>query len=162
MPARVTPESLRAEAEQLEKRAKGLRAMADVLESHAELRDVVELSTGQPWEKSRHTLKALLSDESERTMTGTEMATESLSGEDQRRLGIAKARGGTHAFQLALYKRGTTVTAWAKEHGLDRNIVKSWFSKGATRPIPRKWAEEIERTLGVPASKRSWSAGIKD
>lgn len=93
-----------------------------------------------------------------RTMTAPQTE---MTGEDQRRLGIAKARGSQHPFPRALYRQGTTVTQWAKAHGLDRNIVKSWFAKGpAARPIPRDTAKEIERSYGVPPS--AWPRGVKD
>ena len=86
-----------------------------------------------------------------------------LTGEEQRRLGIAKARGSKHPFPRALYRSGSTVTKWAEAHGLDRNIVKSWFARGsACRPIPRRFAEEIARVYSVPATMDVWHRGLRD
>lgn len=101
------------------------------------------------------------------TMTRTKMTSsqfEKLPGEERRRLGIAMARGSKHPFPSALYKDGKTVTDWAAEKKLDRNIVKSWFAKGkAVRPIPRRLATEIARKYpSVPATPEIWRGGLKD
>lgn len=140
-----TPDELRRLADELESRAAELRRAAD--EVDAKMRAALLESEG-------------LDGTVMRTMTAADAG---LNGEERRRLGIAKARGSKHPFPRALYRAGTTVSALAEAHGLDRNIVKSWFAKGtAARPIPRKFANEIERAYGIQPTSAAWPRGLKD
>lgn len=67
-----------------------------------------------------------------------------------------------HPFPVALEARGTNVAEWAREHGYERAVVKSWFSpKPNGRSIPRAAAQLIERELGVPATDLVWVNGIR-
>jgi lambda repressor-like predicted transcriptional regulator len=97
------------------------------------------------------------------TMMSTKMASpEAMSGEEKRRFGIAKALASDHPFPQALIAQGSNVSKWAREHGLKRDEVKSWYSRHAPRPIPKKYARLIAKTLGLEPSKAVWPAGVKD
>lgn len=76
---------------------------------------------------------------------------------------IGRPITSTHPFARALKKAKANVSQWAKKHGETRSKVKSWILDGeGGRPIPRKYAEEIERDFGIPATTRTWKNGIKD
>jgi hypothetical protein len=97
------------------------------------------------------------------TVMGTEMASpESMTGEEKRRFGIAKALASDHPFPQAVIASGSNVTKWAKSQGLKRDEVKSWYSRLAPRPIPKKYARLIAKTFGLEPSKKLWPAGVKD
>jgi hypothetical protein len=149
VPTVPTPADLRRRAAELERQAAALRRAADEAEKRM---GAALLESG------------LESEDHDGTVISTTMNTETKpTGEKLRQLGIAKARGSKHPFPQALYRSGSTVTDWAEAHGLDRNIVKSWFAKGAAcRPIPRKLAKEIERAYGIPATPDVWLRGLKD
>ena len=68
-----------------------------------------------------------------------------------------------HPFPQALKAKNITVTEWAGAHKVGRSRVKSWFLDGdGGRPIPRKFADDIAREFGVPATARTWRNGIKE
>jgi len=81
-------------------------------------------------------------------------------GEVRRRLGIAAARASAHPFPQAVLATGKTVSDWSAAHGLKHYVVRNWYGAGRKgRPIPRQWAEVIEREFAIPAS--AWPRGIK-
>ncbi len=77
---------------------------------------------------------------------------------------IAKARKapgrpikGKHALQTALKGHGMTMSELARVLDVPRNTVKSWVFQR----IPAAMAKRIEDLLGVPATLKSWPAGIQ-
>lgn len=74
---------------------------------------------------------------------------------------VASRRGAgratrKHPAQRRLYERGQTITGLATELGEGRPRVSAWFATGdGNRPIPRRHAEALKATYGIPLS--SWS-----
>jgi hypothetical protein len=67
-----------------------------------------------------------------------------------------------HPFPVALEARRKTVAEWARDHRLEREVVKAWFAPGtAGRRIPLQWAKTIQKELGVPATEDVWRNGIR-
>jgi hypothetical protein len=82
---------------------------------------------------------------------------------------VAKATGrpseSDHPFAKALreHKPPLSVRQWAEAHKLSRSRVQSWILDGdAGRRIPRKYADEIEKDFGIPATARTWKNGIRE
>jgi len=68
-----------------------------------------------------------------------------------------------HPFPRALEGAGSSVAEWARKHGVDRSVAKSWYAPPpGGRRIPARMAKAIEREFGVPATEEVWTNGIKD
>jgi len=101
--------------------------------------------------------EVLHSEQGTNTVPNMQAATESA-----RRSRPGRPLTAKHPFPVALEAKGSTVTAWAKRHRLDRAVVKAWFAKGdGGRRIPRDMADKIEAELGVPATLAIWKNGIR-
>jgi hypothetical protein len=75
---------------------------------------------------------------------------------------VGRPTKSKHPFSVALEARGSTVAEWARAHGYEREVVKSWISKPPHgRRIPMVVAKLIEKQLGVPASEAVWRNGIR-
>lgn len=80
---------------------------------------------------------------------------------------VAKVPGrppkSRHPFSVALKAKKVNLQQWARAHGEKRSRVQSWILDGeGGRPIPRKYADEIQKDLGVQATERVWKNGIQD
>lgn len=108
--------------------------------------------------KAAGLLKTLQDVPNQRTLI-VDMAHQALTGEPRRRGRPTKSK---HPFPLALEAKGTTVAEWAREHDVEREVVKSWFAPPPSgRRIPSRWAVVIQRELGIPATDDSWPNGIR-
>ncbi len=65
---------------------------------------------------------------------------------------------GKHALHAALKRAGMTMTELSRVLGVPRTNVKSWL----VQRIPYAMAKRIEDLLGVPATPKSWPAGIRE
>src|ERR1041385_1725822 len=91
-----------------------------------------------------------------RTITDDNMAHADAERPETKRRG--RPHKSKHPFPIAV----KNVAKWAEKHGLDRKTVEHWYApkNRQGRAIPRKWAEYIEKTTGVPAVEDVWRNGI--
>lgn len=155
-----SPKSLRREADELEHQAAELGRRADAARELARaLRAAADAQSSQHGGTLDSVVRGSATNGQPPRQPSRPATTE---GERRRRLGIAKGHAGTHPFPAAVLAAGSTIADWAATRGLKAVSVRSWFAKGeAARPIPRQWAEAIEREHGIPATAATWPRGIK-
>lgn len=141
------------------KEAQRLEAKADRLEQKM-LKEVEELRRkAAAWKVAAKTVAAeeLPQRENVRTLPGVEART--VRADEARRPGAPLL--SDHPFAIALENAGLTAAAWGKKHGVSEEKVRSWYRRVDPRRVPRKYAREIERELGLPVSGSSWPNGIR-
>jgi hypothetical protein len=162
-----SPKSLRREADKLEHQAAGLdrraraaRTLASALRTAAAAAEEIGVLQRELGATLDRIVTSSVTDGPPSRQSSRPAATE---GERKRRLGIGKGDAtSSHPFPQAVLASGSTIADWAAARGLKPVSVRSWFAKGeAARPIPRRWAEEIERDHGIPATAATWPRGIK-
>jgi hypothetical protein len=165
-PVPRSPKSLRREADELEhqaadldRRARAARTLASALRTAADAAEEI----GVLQREHSATLDRIVTSSATDGPPSRQPSRPAITdGEKRRRLGIAKGHSSTHPFPTAVLASGSTVADWAATRGLKPVNVRSWFARGeAARPIPRRWAEEIEKAHGIPATAAIWPRGIK-
>lgn len=146
MPARPTPESLRAEAEQLEKRAKGLRLQAEALEA----RDAFHATVAAIAEKAGESSAAILR-ELQRGQHGHQSVTpigdmNQLESDSKKRPG-RKLRSRGPVARVAR-ETGLSMAEIARRVGAKYDAVKKWDKRG----VPEEHVEAL-RLVAAEARK---------
>lgn len=146
MPTPLTPAQLRAlaveyraEADEIELRARleagALRVTADEFEDAAKR----GLTIAAEYAKLRR------------------MSQPDLIGEMAKSRKVGRPIEGKHALHDGLKRVGMTMSELARVLGKNRNTVKSWVHQA----VPMAMAKRIETILGIPATLKSWPAGIQ-
>ena len=126
---------MEAEAIEREALAAAIRSLTDRLVDLRKRSATTEMSSvrAELAALAREALTLSLTDR-DSTVIRTDMATENLTGEEQRRLGIGKARGSDHPFPQALYKDKTTVAAWAEAIQISLFTLLIWIPAAIAAP----------------------------
>lgn len=132
--------------------AAALQAEADAIEALAHARERRYMLEAEMREA-----EGLQTANSARTILGNMAHTQT---ETARRRG--RPTKSKHPFPAALDAAGKSVAEWAREHKIEREVVKSWFAPPpAGRRIPEAMAKAIEKEFKVPATERVWTNGIR-
>lgn len=152
-PPRITPAQLRATADGLNRKALAHLKAGRI----AEATECLELA-----EKMAGAAEGMESVLTPATSARTILPNMALPATEapRRRGRPTKSR---HPFPVALEAKGSNVAEWAESHGYEREVAKSWFApKPHGRRIPAVAAKLIQKELGVPATDRVWTNGIRD
>lgn len=68
-----------------------------------------------------------------------------------------------HPFVAWLNRRRSSLAAWARDHLLSVELVRTWIAQPPrVRRIPREWADTIAEEGGPPATRETWPHGIRE
>ncbi len=161
VPTRRTPDDFRREADELEAKAKALRALADLMEAHgAHVADLVRADVEESW--------ALPSRNQDSTLNTMNASAESLA-----RAVRGPRMKSKHPLALRAKELGRSIKAVSAElekefkKAFPQPTVRSWYIQKKDprfeadgRPVPEDVAAYFERKpWGIPRS--AWAKGIK-
>lgn len=158
--ARMTPQQLRALADEQEARGHACRDRGDVQGAIAAYHQAeVNRLVAEGLERSR---KALPTKGKMRTIGTMEMPQVRTRGAA---VSEAKTKNPT-LFQSVLAEHRTSLPEWAgRQRELSHNTAQSWVKRGkGGRPIPRLWADRIAREFDDTrlADSANWPKGIRE
>ena len=147
-----------------------LRAYADRLEREAQ----AQLARAQQVRDAADTIERLremgpLTSTEDSTINST-MGQPAIAISTEKTRALARGKGRSkalrqrHPFVVALYEKKMTMTDWAAKNDLPLASVASWVAtaRKGKRRIPARFAAQIQREFGLPATVETWPNGITE